>query len=93
MTVAVTITLPANPPQPPLTDMQNNIILPSSVTLAGTIIGASITRPAQGTVVCNFTLPANGPTGLQDIVIVFPPPPNQTQGANYTLTGGFTINP
>ncbi len=93
VTVAVTITLPTNPPQPPLTDMQNNTILPSSITLAGTITGASITRPAQGTVVCNFTLPANGPMGLQDIVIVFPPPPNQTQGANYTLTGGFTINP
>ena len=90
-TVTVTITLPTNPPQPPLTDpMTSQTILPSSVTLAG-ITGTSISRPAQGTVVATFVLPGNAMTGAQNVVVTFPPPPGQPMGATYTLTGGVTI--
>jgi hypothetical protein len=80
-TVTVTITLPANPPQPPAA------LLPTSVTLAGTIAGTSISRPAAGTVLATFAIPANAPTGAQNVVVTFNPAPT------YTLTGGFTINP
>jgi hypothetical protein len=79
-TVTVTITLPTTPPQPPA----NNV--PTSVTLAGTISGTSISRPAQGTVLATFTIPANAPTGAQNIVVTFNPAPT------YTMTGAFTIN-
>lgn len=90
-TATVTITLPTDPPQPPLTDpMTSQTILPSSVTLAG-ITGSSISRPAQGTVVATFVIPANATTGAQNVVVTFPPPPGQPMGATYTLTGGVTI--
>ncbi|KAF0176312.1 MAG: Uncharacterized protein FD161_3098 [Limisphaerales bacterium] len=89
-TVTVTITLPTDPPQPPLTDMMAQTILPSSVTLAG-ITGTSISRPAQGTVVATFVIPANAATGAQNVVVTFPPPPGMPMGATYTLTGGVTI--
>lgn len=79
--VTVTITLPTAPPQPPA----NNV--PTSVTLAGTINGTSISRPDQGTVVATFAIPANAPTGAQNIVVTFNPAPT------YTMTGAFTINP
>jgi hypothetical protein len=79
-TVVVTITLPANPPNPPVN------VLPLSVTLGGTISGSSISRPAATTARATFTIPANATTGLKDLVIVFSP------GPTYTLTGGFTIN-
>ena len=78
-TVTVTITLPTAPPQPPAN------LVPTSVTLAGTIAGTSISRPAQGTVVATFTIPAGAPTGAQNVVVTFNPAPT------YTLTGGFTI--
>lgn len=78
-TVTVTITLPTTPPQPPAAN------LPTSVTLAGTITGTSISRPTQGTVVATFTIPANAPTGAQNVVVTFTPAPT------YTLTGGVTI--
>ena len=90
-TVTVTITLPSNPPQPPLTDpMTSQTILPQTVTL-GSITGTSISRPAQGTVVATFVIPGNATTGAQNVVVTFPPPPGQAQGATYTLTGGVTI--
>ncbi len=79
--ITVTITLPASPPQPPADRV------PVSVTLAGTISGTGISRPAVGTVVATFAIPANAPTGAQNIVIVFNPAPT------YTMTGAFTINP
>ena len=80
-TVTVTITLPTTPMQPPVG------VQPISVTLAGTIPGTSLSRPAQGTVIATFAIPASGaPTGLQNIVVVFP-------GPTYTLPGAFTINP
>jgi hypothetical protein len=79
-TVTVTITLPTTPPWPPA----NAPI--SSVTLAGTISGTSISDGTQGTVIATFTIPANASTGAQNIVVVF------NNGPTYTLTGGFTIN-
>jgi len=79
-TVTVTITLPATPPWPPA----NAPI--SSVTLAGTIAGTTISDSVQGQVIATFTIPANAPTGAQNIVVVF------NAGPTYTLTGGFTIN-
>jgi hypothetical protein len=79
-TVTLTITLPTVPPWPP-----GNAPI-SSVTLAGTIRGTSISDTTQGTVLATFTIPANAPTGAQNIVVVF------NAGPTYTLTGGFTIN-
>lgn len=78
-TVTVTITLPTAPPQPPAAN------LPTSVTLAGSIVGTSITRPTQGTVVATFVIPANATTGAQNIVVTFNPAPT------YTMTGALTI--
>ncbi len=79
--ITITITLPTNPPQPPADRV------PASVTLAGTIAGTAISRPAAGTVVATFAIPTNAPTGPQNIVIAFNPAPT------YTMTGAFTINP
>ena len=78
-TVTVTITLPTAPPQPP-----GNLV-PTSVTLVGTIAGTAVSRPAAGTVLATFAIPANAPTGAQNVVITFTPAPT------YTLAGGFTI--
>lgn len=80
-TVTVTITLPTTPPWPPA----NAPV--SSVTLAGSIAGTSISSATQGQVVATFAIPANAATGAQNIVVVF------NMGPTYTLTGGFTINP
>jgi hypothetical protein len=79
-TVTVTITLPTTPPQPPAN------LVPTSVTLAGSIAGASISRPSAGTVLATFAIPAGAATGLQNIVVTFNPAPT------YNLTGAFTIN-
>jgi hypothetical protein len=79
-TVTVTITLPTSPPNPPVN------VIPTSITLAGTIQGASLSRPSATTAQATFVIPANAPTGAQNIVVVFNP------GPTYTLTGGFTIN-
>lgn len=79
-TVTVTITLPTTPPQPPAN------LIPTSVTLAGSISGTSISRPAQGTVIATFTIPAGASTGAQNIVVTFNPNPT------YTMTGALTIN-
>ncbi len=78
-TVTATITLPTSPPQPPAN------LVPTSVTIGGTIAGTSISRPSQGTVVATFTIPANATTGAQNVVVTFNPAPT------YTLTGGITI--
>ena len=79
-TVTVTITLPTAPPLPPAN------LVPTSVTLAGTIAGTTISRPTAGTVLATFAIPAGAPTGLQNIVVTFTPAPT------YTMTGAFTIN-
>ena len=89
-TVTVTITIAAPPNLPPLLNMQGQTLLPASVVLAGSITGSSISRPAQGTVLATFTIPANATTGLQNIVVTFPAPPMGGTAASYTVT--FTIN-
>jgi hypothetical protein len=79
--ITVTITLPTNPPQPPAGNA------PTSVILAGTISGTSLSHPTADTVIATFAIPAGAPTGSQNIVITFNPAPT------YTMTGAFTINP
>ena len=78
-TVTVTITLPSTPPWPPA----NAPI--TSVTLAGSIAGTSISDSTQGTVIATFTIPANASTGAQNIVVVF------TSGPTYTVSS-LTLN-
>lgn len=78
-TVTVTITLPTAPPNPGIG------VMPSSITLAGSIIGTAISRPSATSARATFTIPANAPTGLQTIAVVFP-------GPTYTMNGAFTIN-
>jgi len=79
-TITVTITLPTAPPLPPAN------LLPNSVSLAGSISGTMITRPVAGTVLATFAIPANAPSGLQNIVVTFNPAPT------YTMSGAFMIN-
>jgi hypothetical protein len=79
-TVTITITLPTTPPNPP-----SNVV-PSSITIGGTITGTSISRPSATTAQATFVIPANTTTGAKNVVVVFSP------GPTYTLTGGFTIN-
>lgn len=78
--VTVTITLPSMPPNPPAGAPI------TYVTLAGTIYGSNTTYAVQGTVITTFTIPTNSATGAQNIVVQFNIP-------QYTLIGGFTINP
>ncbi|MEO5916312.1 MAG: YHYH protein [Luteolibacter sp.] len=79
-TVTVTITLPTTPPNPPAN------LVPTTITLGGTITGTSISRPSATTAQATFVIPANATTGAQNVVVTFTPAPS------YTLTGGFTIN-
>lgn len=78
-TVTVTITLPTTPSNPPINAVAQ------SVTLGGTIVGSSVSRPTQNTMLVTFAIPANATTGLNNIVIVFSP------GPTYTMTNSFTI--
>jgi hypothetical protein len=64
----------------------------TSVTL-GSLTATSSSDATQGTVLANFTIPANATTGAQNVVVTFGVPPGQTQAPTFTLTGGFTINP
>jgi len=77
-TVTVTITITAPPNLPPAGAPV------TSVTLAGSIAGTNISYPTSGTVMATFTIPANAPTGLQNIVVQFSVP-------SYTVSG-LTIN-
>ena len=83
-TVTVSITLPANPPAPPA----NAPI--TSVTFAGTITGTSVSDATSGTVLATFTIPANAPTGAQNVVVTFQNP-GTGPAPTFTLTGGLTI--
>ena len=67
-TVTVTITLPGTPPNPPA----NAPI--ASVTLAGSINGTGISDATSGTVIATFAIPADAPTGAQDIVVTYKSP-------------------
>ncbi len=79
-TVTVTITLPTTPPNPPAN------VVPTSITLGGTIIGTSISRPSATTAQATFVIPSGTTTGAKNVVVVFSP------GPTYTLAGGFTVN-
>ncbi len=76
--VDVTITLTGPPNVPPVN------ILPNTVTLAGSIVGTSISRPSATQVKATFAIPAGTATGAQNIVVAF-------AGPSYTLTGALTI--
>jgi hypothetical protein len=78
--VTVTITLPNTPPNPPAN------VIPTSITIGGSISGTAISRPGATSAQATFTIPANAPTGAQNVVVTFNP------GPTYTLTGGFTIH-
>ena len=79
--ITLNITLPGTPPSPPTTDPI------TSVTL-GTLTATSTSYTTQGTVVANFTIPANATTGTQTVVVTFQngPPP-------FTFSSALTINP
>jgi len=83
--VIMTITFTAPPNLPPAG-------APVTSVTVGSLTAANATCTASGTVVAILTIPAGATTGAQNVVVTFPPPPNQTQGPTYTLTGGFTIN-
>ena len=79
--ITLNITLPGSPPSPPA----NAPI--TSVTL-GSLTATSASYATQGTVLANFTIPANAATGSQTVVVTFTsgPPP-------YTFSNALTINP
>jgi len=80
-TVTVTITLPTTPPAPPIN------VLPTSITIGGTISGTSISRPSATTAQATFVIPSGTTTGAKNVVVTFTSP-----GPTDTLTGGITIN-
>jgi hypothetical protein len=77
--ITLTITLPGNPPSPPA----NAPI--TSVTM-GSLTATSTSYATQGTVLANFTIPANATLGAQTVVVQFSIP-------TFTFANGFTINP
>ena len=82
--ITLVITWPANPPAPPAPPAGTAI---TSVTL-GSLTATSTSYETQGTVLANFTIPAIGTNGAQNVVVTF-----QMGPPAYTFTGGFTINP
>jgi hypothetical protein len=88
--ITLSITLSTGGSNPPNLPPANAPI--TSVTL-GSLTAASSSDANQGTVLANFTIPANATTGAQNVVVTFGIPPGQTQAPTFTLTGGFTINP
>jgi hypothetical protein len=83
--VIMTITFTAPPNLPPAGS-------PVASVTVGSLTAISATCTATGTVVAIVVIPAGATTGAQNVVVTFSPPPNQSQGPTYTLTGGFTIN-
>jgi hypothetical protein len=78
--ITLNITLPGNPPSPPA----NAPI--TSVTL-GSLTATSFSDATSGTVMANFTIPANATTGEQTVVVTFtsgPPPYNFSNALNLT---------
>jgi arylsulfatase A-like enzyme len=60
-------------------------VMPTSVTLAGTITGTNFSRPTTTTLKATFVIPANAPLGLQTIFVQFPTP-------SFTINNALTIN-
>ena len=78
--ITLTITLPGNPPSRPA----NAPI--TSVTL-GSLSATSFSDATSGTVLANFTIPANATTGEQTVVVTFtsgPPPYSFSNALNLT---------
>jgi YHYH protein len=88
--ITVSITLSTGGSNPPNLPPANAPI--TSVTL-GSLTATSSSDATSGTVVANFTIPANATTGAQNVVVTFGIPPDKTTAPVFTLTGGFTINP
>jgi hypothetical protein len=80
-TVTIVVTLPTFPPNPPIN------VLPTSITLGGSIVGTSISRPSATTAQATFVIPSNAAPGAKNVAVVF-----QGGPGTYTLTNGFTIN-
>ena len=80
-TVLMTITLPNNPPQPPIDKV------PQSVAISGVFTNTTnISRTSTNTVQALLTIPADAAVGTTNILVIFNPAPT------YTFTNGFTIN-
>src|SRR5205814_6448165 len=80
-TILLTITLPANPPNPPIDKV------PASVAISGVITNTSnISRTSTNTVQALINLPASPFPATTNVVITFSPAPT------YILTNAFTIN-
>jgi hypothetical protein len=79
--ITLNITLPGSPPSPPA----NAPI--TSVTL-GSLTATSVSDATSGTVLANFTVPANATTGEQTVVVTFTsgPPP-------YTFSNALDLTP
>lgn len=77
--ITLTITLPGTPPSPPA----NAPI--TSVTM-GSLTATSTSYTTSGTVLANFTIPANATLGAQTVVVQFSVP-------QFAFANGFTINP
>ena len=77
--ITLTITLPGTPPSPPAG-------APITSVTMGSLTATSTSYTTQGTVLANFTIPANATLGAQNVVVTFTIPV-------FTFTGGFTINP
>ena len=79
--ITLSITWPANPPAPPAGT-------PITSVTMGSLTASSSSYLVQGTVLANFTIPALGTNGAQNVIVTFSMGPPA-----YTFTGGFTINP
>jgi hypothetical protein len=80
-TIYLTITLPTNPPLPPIN------ALPASVAISGVITNTTnFSRTATNIVQALLMIPSLAATGTNNVVVTFSPAPT------YTLTNGFTIN-
>lgn len=77
--ITLTITLPGTPPSPPAG-------APITSVTMGSLTATSTSYTTQGTVLANFTIPANATLGAQNVVVTFSMPV-------FTFNGGFTINP
>jgi len=77
--ITLTITLPGTPPSPPAG-------APITSVTMGSLTATSTSYTTQGTVLANFTIPANATLGAQTVVVQFSMP-------QFTFVNGFTINP
>lgn len=84
ITLSIELNPNATPPLPPVN-------APAPIVTVGGITATGVSRN-NTTLSATINIPGNATTGPAEIVVTYPPPPNQQQGAVYNLTGGFTIN-